>query len=87
MMGIQTITTVGDKGTTSLRCSTRTNDAKDYATLKKVILLHYMISMERTANSNLELLLERRVKLIEISLLGYRIWQISGHRGVTQKRS
>ena len=45
-MGIQTITTVGGKGTTSLICSTRTDDAKDYATLKKAILLCYDINGE-----------------------------------------
>ena len=57
------------------------DDAKDYVTLKKAILLHYI------NESYQQRFRERMVKLIENSLLGYRIWQISGHRDVTQKRA
>ena len=50
------------------------DDAKDYAILKKAILLRY----DRATDRDLELLLERRVRLTENSLLGCRIWLISG---------
>ena len=46
------------------------DDTMDCATLKKAIPL----SMKRATNSDLKPLLERRVKLIEDSLLGYWIW-------------
>ena len=46
-----------------------------------------MTPMRRVTDRDLELLLERRVKLTENSLLGYRIWLISGLRDVTQRRS
>jgi len=57
------------------------DDGKDYAKLKKAILLCYDIN-EESYCQHLKQLPKKKEKLIVSCLQGYRTWLISRHKGV-----